>query len=117
MLSRDTKLVSRSLGLEPIHFTVLLLKNSAVIEEDLIVMKKISRTLGWRITGTIAFRYRDRGNLGKSAGRVCQAEETALRMPRGSKDLVMLRSPCSEPGWQGSSGGPVSVLVSPHQPL
>ena len=117
MLSRDTKLVSRSLGLEPIHFTVLLLKNSAVIEEDLIVMKKISRTLGWRITGTIAFRYRDRGNLGKSAGRVCQAKETALRMPRGSKDLVMLRSPCSEPGWQGSSGGPVSVLVSPHQPL
>lgn len=40
MVSRDTKLVNRSLGLEPIHFTVLLLKNSAVIEEDLIVMKK-----------------------------------------------------------------------------
>lgn len=45
-LSRETKLVIRSLGLEPIHFTVLLLKNSAVIEEDVIVMKKINRTLG-----------------------------------------------------------------------
>lgn len=90
------KLVSRRLGLEPTHFTVLLLKNSAVIEENLIVMKKISRTPGWRITGTVAFRYRDRGGLGKSAGRVCQAEETALRMPRGSKGLVMPRGPCSE---------------------
>lgn len=59
MLSGDTKLVSRSLGL-PIRFAVLLLKNSAVIEEDLMVMKKIRRTLGWRIAGTVAFRYRDR---------------------------------------------------------
>lgn len=45
-LSRETKPLIRSLGLEPIHFTVLLLKNSAVIEEDVIVMKKINRTLG-----------------------------------------------------------------------
>lgn len=45
MLSRETKPLIRSLGLEPIHFTVLLLKNSAVIEEGVIVMKKINRTL------------------------------------------------------------------------
>lgn len=45
-LSRETKPLIRSLGLEPIHFTVLLLKNSAVIEEGVIVMKKINRTLG-----------------------------------------------------------------------